>query len=791
MMKQIRCRCVYKTLHLILIGVMTTRWAGAQILGTGPLSGPGDPGTIITVAGGQFRDGGEASRAHIAPHAIIADRIGNLYVLERKQWDRDSQDSGVTGYHSRIYKITPDGVIRRYGGFGSPKKGSGDGGPAVLSFFKARGMAIGPDGLLYLLDEFVKGVRRIGQDGTITTVARFSLASTYLTSDNDAFAIDAEGSFYYFNHAPSPRVWKKKAGAPPVALTNQTLDVRDLEVDGQGNLYLTDFPHRILKLTPAGELTGFAGVYRPNGLTFSGDGGPAKEAQLLGPSDMSLDPDGNLYFTDTGNLRVRKVDTSGIITTVAGNGTLFNEPGSNGGDGGPALNASLYRPSGVSVGPDGNVFILDHWKDTYLGRIRKVDASDVITSVIRTEIRQVTEGELALDVSLGGIKDIAFGPDRHLYLISRFSNESPIPPQNRLLKISPEGKIVLDTPLNGAVGDFVLDRSGNIFYVNHNERKIYRRSADGNVTHIAGTGETQVITPSTTPYKQYVGVSSGDGGPAVNAGIGNPTDVALDANGNLYVSQGAEWVCDGFKPYYCVSYAKYREGVGIRKISPDGIISTVWTGEFIPIELKVDTQGDVIFISSEPAHPHQPYQSRGLHRLNTSGALTTYEYHPYGIDIDNSGNLFFLNGGRALRRLSPDGILDRISQHSDTGVYYSGDGGPVADADLWGVNLAIDDEGNLFINSGGLIRKVFKIAEPGLLAGAPFPDRVYLLGDVNRDEGVNVVDAVLVLKHLFGAAPLAGELFSLADMDRNQTLSITDVVWILQTAIGLRTPVHL
>ncbi|RAJ92156.1 NHL repeat-containing protein [Larkinella arboricola] len=142
-------------------------------------------------------------------------------------------------------------------------------------------------------------------------------------------------------------------------------------VDAQGNLFIADVnTNSIRKVTPNGIITTVAGISGPQG--FSGDGGPATQASLYRPASIALDGWGNLYISDTNNGRVFKVDHTGIIRTVAGNGTHgFN------GDGLPATRALLTFPEGITVDVEGNLFI----SDSYNYRIRKVDRSGMIATV--------------------------------------------------------------------------------------------------------------------------------------------------------------------------------------------------------------------------------------------------------------------------------------------------------------------------------------------------------------------------------------------------------------------------
>ncbi len=136
-------------------------------------------------------------------------------------------------------------------------------------------------------------------------------------------------------------------------------------VDAAGNLYIADAGNnRIRKVSPSGIITTVAGNGTPG---FSGDGGSSTGASLNSPLGVAVDAAGNLYIADGSNNRIRKVSPSGVITTAAGGGSVL-------GDGGPATSASLANPSGVAVDGAGNLYIAD----TFNLRIRKVSPSGII-----------------------------------------------------------------------------------------------------------------------------------------------------------------------------------------------------------------------------------------------------------------------------------------------------------------------------------------------------------------------------------------------------------------------------
>ena len=188
-------------------------------------------------------------------------------------------------------------------------------------------MAVDAAGNLFIADQTNQRIRKVDTSGIITTVA-------------------GDGTLVF-------------SGDGGLATSASLRDLLGVAVDGAGNLFIADTDHhRIRKVDTSGTITTVAGSF-PG---FSGDGGPAISASLRFPSGVTLDGASNLFIADLSNNRIRKVDTSGTITTVAGNG-IFGF----GGDGGPATSASLAGPSGVAFGA-GKLFIADLFNN----RIRKV-----------------------------------------------------------------------------------------------------------------------------------------------------------------------------------------------------------------------------------------------------------------------------------------------------------------------------------------------------------------------------------------------------------------------------------
>jgi hypothetical protein len=305
----------------------------------------------------------------------------------------------------------------------------------------------------------------------------------------------------------------------PATLASLQNPIR-VTVDSDGNIFIADFfNHRIRKVDTGGTITTVAG----NGTRgFFGDGGPATQAKLNYPEGVAVDSAGNIYIADSDNYRIRKVDTGGTITTVAGNGTM-----GFGGDGGPATQAKLNRPLGIEVDSAGNIFIAD----TDNHRIRKVDTSGNINTVAgdgTTDFKG--DGGLAILASLWRPFDVAVDSAGNIFIADFY--------HNRVRKVDTSGNIntvagdgnqgfggdggpAILASLNWPV-DVAVDSAGNIFIVDHNNCRIRKVDAySHNIITVAGSGALGY---------------NGDGIPATLASLNMPHSVAVDSAGNIFIA---------------------------------------------------------------------------------------------------------------------------------------------------------------------------------------------------------------------------------------------------------------
>lgn len=556
-------------------------------------------GLLTVVAGvgtsGFSGDGGLATSAKLnSPKGVAVDSSGNIYIAD-------------TSNH-RIRKIDTSGNISTIAGTGTGTFGGDNAAATAARVNSPQGVAVDTAGNVYIADTSNNRVRKIDTSGTISTVAGNGTGG-YL-ADNVS--------------ATSTRI-----NAP-----------RGVAVDSLGNIYIADTSNNRIRKVASGTITTFAGT---GTASFSGDGGAATSATIRAPQALTLDSAGNLYIADTTNHRIRKVNTSGTITTIGGSGSAGYS-----GDGGAATSAKVSSPAGIAVDSSGNVYV----GDTGNLRLRKIDTSGNISTA-------------------AGTGSATYGGDGGLATNAQFTNPQQI----------------------------VFDGAGNIYVSDSGTHRVRKIDTSGVVTTIAGTGAAGY---------------SGDSGPATSAQLNTPLGIALDSSGNLYIADG--------------------NNNRIRKVDTGGTITTVagdgtgtYGGDNGPATsaqifgpFGVAVYGTDLYITDTG--------NNRVRKVNASGTITTIAgtgaanfsgdnglatsatfNTPLGIAINSAGDLFitdYSNG--AVRKITAaTGIITTVAGNGANG--YGGDGGAATSAQLNSPRaVAVDSAGNIYITdtTNSRIRKV-------------------------------------------------------------------------------------
>ncbi len=293
-----------------------------------------------------------------------------------------------------------------------------------------------------------------------------------------------------------------------------------MAMDSSGNLYIADYNnHRIRKVTSGGTINTVVGTGTGG---YSGDTGAAASAQINSPNDVVFDSSGNLYIADYFNHCIRKVDTGGIITTVAGTTT-----GGYSGDNGPATSAQLNSPAGIAIDSSGNLYIADEVNH----RIRKITIADGnITTVAGTTTAGYSgDNGAATSAQLNHPFGVAVDSSgNNLYIADRFNHSIrkvtggiiTTVAGNTTLGYSGDGGAATSAQLNYPL-DVAVDSSGNIYIADSDNHRVRKVTTGGIISTVAGDGTLG---------------SGGDGGSATNAQLRVPRNVTLDSSGNLYIA---------------------------------------------------------------------------------------------------------------------------------------------------------------------------------------------------------------------------------------------------------------
>jgi uncharacterized protein (TIGR03437 family) len=637
------------------------------------------------------------------------------------------------------------GVITTVAGGGTLTGDSANGGPATKVNLVGGQLSVAVDntGNFYIGDAGAMRIWKVNAAGTISTVA----SNPDLISMS-GIVVDSAGNIY-----ASGANLLKITSSGVISTIAQVIGT-NVAIDGAGNLYVADILHtQILKIDPDGKVSPFAG----NGTAgFSGDGGLAVNAQLSLPQGVAADAAGNVYFCDSGNLRVRKVDTFGKITTVAGNGT-----GLAIGDGGPATSAGM-TPTFVSVDGEGNLYILD----AGAARIRKVNAAGTIDTVAgggSPLTADYGDGGPATSAYLGrptsGVVDLA----GNLYITDEWTTA-------KVRKVA-----------SGAVGSPIQATPSQLSFS-------YTAGdpppPTQNVTIISlGSTLTFTATTTTTSGGDWLKVTPDHGNVDLVLTISvNPTNLSASTyNGTVIITPSGS----GNAPQTVAVKLIVNEPV------TKGVISTVAGNGFLPFTAEgglatssamgvtavtVDDDGNLYIADVISSKILKVSRAGIVTTLAGNGAITfagddgpatqASFFSPYGVAVDGSGNVYIADTfNNRIRRVDGGGNIATVAGNGALG--FSGDGGPATKAELWNpMDVAVDNSGNLYIADTGndRIRKVSANGTITTVAGGA------LLPGYSGDGGPAVGAALFQPGGV--AVDRAGNIY-IADIDNNRIRKVS------------------
>ncbi len=662
----------YPVSQTFTLGKNITLLSPTNTGGVVPTKGYGQA-DLLAGGGPLIPNNGSANASTFAnPVAIAADKSGNIYV--------------ASTYENVIRKITPGGVVTTFAGSGIP--GSNNGIGTAASFNYPLGLASDTAGNLYVSDSGNNLIRKITPQGEVTTLAGSGLSGsdnavgTFASFENPTgIATDAAGNVYVAD--PNNDLIRKidPSGIVTTFAGSGTRGHIDgtgtaasfsypngLATDAAGNVYVADFSNNcIRKITPTGVVTTLAGSGN-----LGSNNGIGASATFNYPNDVATDALGNVYVVDQYNNQIRKIDPTGMVTTLAGSGVKGSANGNS-------ASASFNFPNRLTADAAGNVYVADENNNL----IRKIDpVGNVTTFAGSGAFGQVdgTGSSAYFSRITTGVSDAS----GNIYIADCFDN--------LIRKITPAG-VVTTLAGSGAVGaangtgteasfyypySLALDAANNIYVADEGNNLIRKITPAGVVSTFAGNGYQTTIN-----------------GTGTEASFNNPKTLTADAAGNIYVGE---------------------QTPVIRKIDPNGVVTTLAGSNTYGSADGLGAAASFSYVTGlaldEVGNLYaSDAVSNLIRKITPNGEVTTLAgngnlgsvdgvgkaasfANPTGIAVDDSGNIYVGDQWSSeIRKIDSKAVVTTLLKF-DSNTNYN----------ITGLNL--DALGNLYVASNGTIYKI-------------------------------------------------------------------------------------
>jgi streptogramin lyase len=621
-------------------------------------------GSVTTLAGSPGQEGsddglGSAAR-FFGPKGVTVDSGGNVYVAD--------------SLNDTIRKITPAGLVSTLAGLagvsGSEDGTGGVGGTARFNF--PTGVAVDGAGNVYVADNGNNTIRQITPDLMVTTVAG---------SAGVQGSADGVGSAALF-HAPG-----------------------GIAVDGSGHIYVVDSDNQTLRKLSIdtdglATVTTLAGLARSKG---SADG-TGDAARFNGPVGVAADAAGSfIYVADGQNDTVRKVTANGTVTTLAGAAGLI---GSNDGIGG---NARFFKPKGITVDSHGFVYVADTNNNT----IRRIDSAGVVSTFVGFA-GSGSENGTGKGARFSFPTSVAVTQEGNLY-VADTTNDT-------IRKITPAGVVTTFAGSPGESGS--ADGSGSA-------ARFYNPSgvavdSDGNA-YVGDTSNDTIrkITPGgmVTTFAGTAGVVGSNDGTGADAQFNQPTAVAVDTEGNVYVADSSNDTIRKITPDRMVTtlagsagMSGFANGTGsnARFYQPQGIAvdqsGTVYVGDTNNNTIRKITSDAVVTTLAGLGLV-------GNGSIDATGTAARF-FHPKGVALDAAGNVYVADSvNHTIRKVTPAGATTTLA--GSVGRFGGADGTGIVARFHFPTGIAIDNAGTLYVadSTNNTIR--FGVATPPVITSPP------------------------------------------------------------------------